>query len=54
MTDVGFVIAGFTGILGGLAVYAATLAWRLRAARREAEASEAPDHRDGRSAPRSE
>ncbi len=35
MTDVGFVIAGFTGILGGLSVYAATLALRLRRSRRE-------------------
>jgi hypothetical protein len=54
VTDVGFVIAGFTGILGGLAVYAGTLAWRLRAARREAAAPDAPDARDGQPAPGSE
>ena len=38
MSDVGFVIAGFTGILGGLAVYAATLAARLRRVQRDAAA----------------
>ncbi len=54
MTDVAFVIAGFTGILGGLAVYASSLAWRLRAARRDADAQDAPAVRDGQSTPGSE
>ena len=34
MTDVGFVIAGYTVILGGLAAYAVLLLLRLRDARR--------------------
>jgi hypothetical protein len=33
MTDVGFVIAGYGVILGGIAVYAALLVRRLRIAR---------------------
>ena len=33
MTDVGFVIAGYGVILGGIGLYAALLARRLRAAR---------------------
>ena len=37
MTDVGFVIAGYTVILGGLATYAVTLLLRLRARRTEAD-----------------
>jgi len=41
MSDVGFVIAGFTGILGGFAVYAATLVARLRRVQREAAAMRA-------------
>jgi hypothetical protein len=44
MTDVWFVVAGWGLILGGLAVYAATLPRRLAAARRalrEAPAAEA-------------
>jgi hypothetical protein len=53
VTDLGFVIAGFTGILGGLAVYAASLAWRLRAAQRDADA-ERPAPGDGEPAPGSE
>jgi hypothetical protein len=49
MSDVGFVIAGYGVILGGLAVYAFTLLQRLRAARgrslrirQEAEAAPPP------------
>jgi len=38
MSDVWFVVAGFTGILGGLTVYTATLALRLRAAQRSEDA----------------
>lgn len=38
MTDVGFVIAGYTVIIGGVAAYAGTLLLRLRAARREEHA----------------
>jgi hypothetical protein len=34
MTDVGFVVAGYGVILGGLALYAGTLLRRLAAARR--------------------
>ena len=45
MSDVGFIVAGYGVILGGLALYAATLLRRLAAARR------APDygagHEDG-------
>jgi hypothetical protein len=51
MSDVGFVIAAYGVILGGLGLYAATLLRRLRAARdaslrirREAEAAPPPDH----------
>jgi hypothetical protein len=50
MTNVGFVIAAYGVILGGIALYAATLLRRLRAARdaslrirREAEAAPLPD-----------
>lgn len=50
MTDVGFVIAGYSVILGGAALYAIALARRLRAARetsmqirRDAEAAGPPD-----------
>ncbi len=52
MSDVWFVVAGFTGILGGLTVYAATLALRLRATRRAADAlpSADPDHGETSSA----
>ncbi len=46
MSDVGFIVAAYGVILGGLGVYAATLVRRLRAARhvslgirREAEAA---------------
>jgi len=55
MTDVGFVIAGFTGILGSLAIYGATLALRLRRSRRDEAAlrGETPAP-DGRAAPRGE
>jgi hypothetical protein len=35
MSDVGFVVAGYGVILGGLALYAGTLLRRLAAARRE-------------------
>jgi len=38
VTDVGFVIAGYTVIIGGVAAYAGTLLLRLRAARREERA----------------
>lgn len=41
MTDVGFVIAGYTVILGGLAAYAALLLLRLRDARRTLREMEA-------------
>jgi hypothetical protein len=34
MSDVGFVVAGWGVVLGGLALYAATLVRRLDAARR--------------------
>lgn len=34
MTDVGFVIAAYTAILGGLGLYTASLWRRLRAVRR--------------------
>jgi hypothetical protein len=34
MSDLGFVVAGYAVILGGLALYAATLLRRLAAARR--------------------
>jgi hypothetical protein len=54
VTDLGFVIAGFTGILGGLAVYAGTLAWRLRAARREADAQDREAAAGNRTPPGSE
>jgi hypothetical protein len=37
MTDVGFVIAAYGVILGGLALYTVTLWRRLRAARRDDE-----------------
>jgi hypothetical protein len=50
MSDVGFVIAAYGVILGGLGLYAATLLRRLRVAReaslrirREAEAAPPPD-----------
>lgn len=50
MTGVGFVIAGYGVILGGAALYAISLALRLRAARetslrirRAAEAAPPPD-----------
>lgn len=50
MSDVGFVIAAYGVILGGLGLYAATLLRRLRAAReaslrirRDAEAAPPPD-----------
>ncbi len=50
MSDIGFVIAGYGVILGGAALYAVTLALRLRAAReaslrirRDAEAAQPPD-----------
>ncbi|MGH2457032.1 MAG: hypothetical protein ACRDHD_12345, partial [Candidatus Limnocylindria bacterium] len=51
MTDLGFIVAGYGVILGGLALYAAVLLRRLRAARqrsltirREADAAAAPTH----------
>ena len=34
MTDLGYVVAAYGVILGGLAIYAVTLARRLRSARR--------------------
>ncbi len=37
MTDIGFIIAAYGVILGGLGLYAVTLVRRLRAARREAD-----------------
>ncbi|HLE59266.1 MAG TPA: hypothetical protein VJA85_06435 [Candidatus Limnocylindria bacterium] len=37
MTDLGFIIAGYGVILGGLALYAMALVRRLRAARSEAD-----------------
>lgn len=50
MSEVGFVIAGYGVILGGAALYAITLALRLRVAReaslrirRQAEAAPPPD-----------
>jgi hypothetical protein len=44
MTDVGFVIAGYGVILGGIALYAGLLVRRLRMARRQLLAdSDAPD-----------
>jgi hypothetical protein len=50
VSDVGFVIAAYGMILGGLGLYAATLLRRLRVAReaslrirREAEAAPPPD-----------
>jgi hypothetical protein len=50
VSDVGFVIAAYGVILGGLGLYAATLLRRLRVAReaslrirREAEAAPPPD-----------
>jgi hypothetical protein len=50
VSDVGFVVAAYGVILGGLGIYAATLLRRLRAARdaslhirREAEAAPLPD-----------
>jgi len=52
MSDVGFVIAGYGVILGSVAVYAVTLARRVRSAReaslrirREAAAAPAADRR---------
>lgn len=54
MSDLGFVIAGFTGILGGLVVYAGTLAWRLRAANRDAGAQQPPAAPRDRTTPGSE
>jgi hypothetical protein len=36
MNDIGFVVAGYGVVLGGLAVYAVLLLRRLSAARREA------------------
>ena len=54
MTDVGFVIAGYTVILGGMAAYAVTLLLRLRAGRatehklRSQGARPEPTPRDGR------
>jgi hypothetical protein len=54
MSDVWFVVAGFTGILGGLTVYAASLALRLRAARREADAQDGVTLPAERTSPRSE
>lgn len=41
MTDVGFIVAGYGVILGGLAIYALTLQRRLRAARDAARRTEA-------------
>jgi hypothetical protein len=42
MSDVGFIVAGYGVILGGLALYAATLLRRLAAARRELDRDAAP------------
>jgi hypothetical protein len=47
VSDVWFVVAGFTGILGGLTAYAATLALRLRAAQRSEEALRPTDLNPG-------
>ncbi len=54
MSDVWFVVAGFTGILGGLALYTSTLALRLRAARRAAgePGSASPETAEPPSSPR--
>jgi hypothetical protein len=41
VTDVGFIVAGYGVILGGLAIYAVTLQRRLRAARGAARRTEA-------------
>jgi hypothetical protein len=40
VTDVGFIVAGYGVILGGLAIYAVTLQRRLRAARDAARRGE--------------
>jgi len=42
VTDVWFVVAGYTVILGGLAVYAGLLLLRLREARRTLNAMQQP------------
>jgi hypothetical protein len=39
MNDVGFVVAGYGVVLGGLAIYALTLLRRLAAARSESTSS---------------
>jgi hypothetical protein len=53
MTDVWFVVAGYTVILGGLALYAGLLVLRLREARRTAAGMQRQglrvDDRDDRS-----
>ena len=53
MTDVWFVVAGYTVILGGLAVYAGGLLLRLREARRTLggmqQPGEGPSGNDARS-----
>ena len=47
MSDLGFILAGYGVILGGLATYAATLLRRLAAARREAASLPPDDLEDG-------
>lgn len=49
MTDVGYVIAGYAVILGGMAIYVALLVRRLRNAR---AALRHPDDADPSDAPR--
>ena len=49
MTDVGYVIAGYAVILGGMAIYVALLVRRLRNAR---AAVRHPDDTDPSDAPR--
>ncbi|HEX6128927.1 MAG TPA: hypothetical protein VF071_07910 [Candidatus Limnocylindria bacterium] len=46
MNDVWFIVAGYAVILGGLALYAATLLRRLGVARRESGSP--PDHGEDR------
>lgn len=50
MNDLGFIVAGYGVILGGLAVYAALLLRRLAATRRAQEGGDGPFDGGGRSA----
>lgn len=47
MTDPGSVAAAYAAVLGGIALYAVSIARRLAAARRAAEALERARTRDG-------